>query len=101
PTVPGAADTGSPPHGWDRRGYVPPMDDKELVRSLLDRHGRTYAEEAGIRLRDTPSPLYQVLVLSVLLSARIRAGVAVASARALFDAGLTTPRRMADARWQQ
>ncbi|MEW1658065.1 endonuclease [Streptomyces sp. NPDC093707] len=72
-----------------------------LVRTLLDRHGQTYAAEAGIRLRDTPQPLYQLLVVADLLSARIRASVAVAAARALFGAGLRTPRRMADAPWQR
>ncbi|MEU5129698.1 endonuclease [Streptomyces mobaraensis] len=68
---------------------------------MLDAHGRTYAEEAGIRLRDTPQPLYRLLVLACLLSARIRASVAVATARSLADAGLKDPRRMADASWQR
>ncbi len=72
-----------------------------LVRELLEQHGRTYAAEAGISLRDTPAPLFQLLVLSLLLSARIRASVAVASARALFDADMRDARRMADATWQQ
>ncbi|HCA86539.1 MAG TPA: endonuclease [Streptomyces sp.] len=73
----------------------------ELVRALLDEQGRTYADEAGIRLKDTPQSLYQLLVLSLLLSARIRADIAVASARALFAAGMRDARRMADATWQQ
>src|ERR1044072_5248552 len=72
-----------------------------VVRSLLDRHGTTYAAEAGITLRNPPGPLYQLLVLSHLLSARIKADIAVASARALFDAGMRDPRKMADATWQQ
>ncbi|MGK5640990.1 endonuclease [Streptomyces sp. URMC 126] len=76
-------------------------DDRRTVRALLDAHGRTYAEEAGIRLRDTPQPLYRLLVLACLLSARIRASVAVATARALADAGLKDPRRMAGATWQR
>ncbi|MDB1089809.1 endonuclease [Streptomyces sp. ACA25] len=71
------------------------------ARVLLDRCGRTYAAEAGIRLRDTPQPLYQLLVLSVLLSAPVRAGIAVSAARALFAAGMRQPGRMAEARWQQ
>lgn len=75
--------------------------DAALVRALLDRHGKTYAEEAGITLRDTPSPLYRLLTLSLLLSARIRADIAVASARALSRAGMRTARAMADATWQQ
>lgn len=33
------------------------------------RNGTTYAAEAGIRLRDTPQLLYQLLVLSHLRSA--------------------------------
>lgn len=72
-----------------------------LIRELLDQHGRTYAAEAGISLKDTPAPLFQLLVLSLLLSARIRASVAVASARALFEAGMRDARKMADATWQQ
>ncbi|NLU69312.1 endonuclease [Streptomyces sp. HNM0574] len=74
---------------------------ERLVRTLLDRHGRTYAGQAGITLRDTPSPLYRLLVLSHLLSARIRADIAVGSARELSRAGMRTPRRMADASWQE
>ncbi len=75
--------------------------DREIVRELLAGYGRTYAQDAGVTLRDTPQPLYQLLVLSCLLSARIRASVASAAARALFDAGMRDPRRMADADWQQ
>ncbi|MFE2056909.1 endonuclease [Streptomyces sp. NPDC059446] len=77
------------------------MSARGTLEELLERHGTTYAGEAGIRLRDTPRPLYQLLVLSHLLSARIRAEIAVASARALFSHGLRTPRRMADATWQE
>ncbi|WP_438309901.1 endonuclease [Streptomyces sp. HUAS TT3] len=73
---------------------------KAMARRILRDFGETYVHEAGIRLRDTPAPLYQLLVLCVLLSAPIRANTAVAAARELFAAGLRTPRRMADARWQ-
>jgi len=72
----------------------------QTVRVLLDGHGQPYAEEAGIRLADRPSPLYQLLVLSTLLSARIDASVAVAAARELFAAGYTTPKAMTSASWQ-
>lgn len=74
---------------------------RRIVRALVDTHGRTYADEAGIRLRDTPQPLYRLLVLSHLLSARIRGSIAVATARVLYDAGLRDPRRMAAADWQE
>jgi hypothetical protein len=47
------------------------MTQQALVQGVLDRYGQTFAEEAGIRLSDQPSPLYQLLVLSTLVSARI------------------------------
>ncbi|WP_309093379.1 endonuclease [Streptomyces sp.] len=72
------------------------MDRRERVaHALLEAHGRTFADEAGIRLKDTPQPLYRLLVLSHLLSARIRGSLALATARALHEAGLRDPRRMA------
>ncbi|WP_049571141.1 hypothetical protein [Nonomuraea sp. SBT364] len=77
------------------------MGAQDVVEALLDRYGRTYAEEAGIRLADRPMPLYQLLVLATLLSARISSGVAVAAARELFAAGFRTPKAMAGASWQQ
>jgi endonuclease III len=70
------------------------------VAALLSLQGRTFADEAGIKLADKPSPLYQLLVLSTLLSARITASVAVAAARELFAAGYRTPRAMLEASWQ-
>jgi endonuclease III len=71
-----------------------------LVKVLLDRYGHTYAEDAGIRLADKPAPLYQLLVLATLLSARITADIAVQAARELFAAGYTTPKAMREASWQ-
>lgn len=74
--------------------------EEDLARRILREHGETYAEEAGIRLRDTPSPLYRLLVLCVLFAVPIRAGTAVAAARELAAAGYRTPRAMLDASWQ-
>ena len=71
-----------------------------LAQAVLDAHGRTYAEEIGIRLADTPAPLFQLLCGSLLLSARISADSAVEAARALRQAKYTTPQKMADATWQ-
>ncbi|MFF8278920.1 endonuclease [Streptomyces lateritius] len=72
------------------------------VRDLLAEQGReTYAEEAGVRLKDTPQPLYQLLVLAHLLSARIRASTAIAAAASLFDAGMRSPRAMREASRRQ
>lgn len=77
------------------------MPDREaVVRELLRQHGRTYAEDAGIKLADKPSPLYQLLVLATLLSARIGSDIAVAAARELSAAGYRTPRAMLEASWQ-
>ena len=71
-----------------------------IVKELLNRYGRPYCEQAGIRLADRPGPLYQLLVLSTLMNARIPADVAVGGARALFAAGYRGPRAMSEARWQ-
>jgi hypothetical protein len=72
----------------------------DRVARLLEACGTTYAQQAGIRLTDQPAPLYQLLVLSVLLSTRIKAGIAVAVARELFAAGCGTPPGMRRASWQ-
>jgi hypothetical protein len=69
----------------------------DVAAAVLARYGRTFAEEAGIRLTDEPAPLFQLLVLAQLLSARIGAGVAVATAGELFAAGWTTPARLGGA----
>src|SRR5438270_1866400 len=74
--------------------------DKSSVKVLLDRFGETYAEQAGIHLNDKPSPLYELLVLATLLSARISGDVAVAAAKELFTAGFRTPQKMQQASWQ-
>ena len=68
-----------------------------VARAVLDRYGTTFAEDAGIELADEPAPLFQLLVLAELLSARIGAGIAVAAAVELAAAGWTTPQRMRDA----
>jgi hypothetical protein len=74
---------------------------RAVVADLLAQHGTTYAEDAGITVRDTPSPLYQLLVLTTLASTRISADIAVAAARELFAAGWRTPQKMRAATWQQ
>ncbi|MFF1924242.1 endonuclease [Streptomyces sp. NPDC058221] len=76
------------------------MPRKGEAKRLLEEHGQTYAEEAGIRLRNTPAPLYQLLTLCVLFSVPIKADIAVAAARELFGAGKRTPRAMVAASWQ-
>ncbi|WP_431240396.1 endonuclease [Mycolicibacterium aichiense] len=71
------------------------MDEAEarrLIQRLRQHAGRTYAAEAGITLRDTPMPLFQLLVLCMLASKPIDASIAMHAARELFRAGLRTPR---------
>ena len=70
---------------------------QETARAVLDRCGTTYADAAGIRLMDEPAPLFQLLVLAELLSARISADIAVATARELWANGWTPPQRMREA----
>lgn len=77
------------------------VSNDEQVAAALDQYGQTYADQAGIALADKPSPLFRLLVLSTLLSARIGADIAVAAARELSRSGFRTPRAMAEATWQQ
>jgi hypothetical protein len=76
-------------------------EERAIARKLLDTYGTTYAREAGIEPADKPQPLYRMLVLSCLLSARISSDIAVRAARALGKAALRSPRRMRDAGWQR
>ena len=75
-------------------------DQDRVVAELLERYGQTFSEETGIRLADKPAPLYQLHVLSTLLSARISGDIAMAAARELFTAGYRTPAAMSSATWR-
>lgn len=75
------------------------MASRTTTEALLNTAGTTYAAQAGITLADKPAPLYRLLVLSVLLSSRIKADIAVAATRELGEFG--TARKMRDATWQQ
>lgn len=72
----------------------------KTIRALLEVCGRTYADEAGIEPADKPAPLYRLSVLALLLSTRIKADIAVAAAVELTAAGMTSPKKMAEASWQ-
>lgn len=74
---------------------------KRVVKALLDRHGVTFAREAGINLgKESPAALFQWLCAAILFSARISGDIAVEAARALRKAGWTTPKKMAASRWE-
>ncbi|HWB72216.1 MAG TPA: Rho termination factor N-terminal domain-containing protein [Egibacteraceae bacterium] len=76
---------------------------QEILDTLMERYGRTYAEELGIDVgRNTPGPLFELLVACLLMSARISTTIALRAGRALLrDHGLTTADKMADASWQE
>ncbi|WP_409483059.1 endonuclease [Arsenicicoccus dermatophilus] len=76
------------------------MTQSEIARRLVAEHGRTFAEDAGIDLADEPGSLWQLLVLTQLLSTRIASTVAVRTARELYDAGWTTPRSLRASTWR-
>ncbi len=76
-------------------------DRQQLVSALLERHGRTFASELGIDLqRNTPSPLFRLLCLSLLTSAPVQADIAMKGAQALGEAGWTTPKKLRESSWQ-
>lgn len=69
----------------------------ELVRRLLRRAGTTYAQEAAIRLRNQPMPLFQLLMLCMLAGKPVDSAVAARAARELFKTGLRTPHKILQA----
>jgi hypothetical protein len=74
----------------------------KVAEAVLERHGRTYAEELGIDLgKDSPSALFRLVVASILFSARIGAQQGVRAARALAEQGWTTARAMGATSWEE
>lgn len=67
------------------------MNRRQVVKRLLDATDGTYASEAGIRMKNTPMPLFQLLVLCMLASKPIDATIAMRAARELFTSGVRTP----------
>jgi endonuclease III len=86
--------------GWDAPVVATPSS-QDIAAAVLRRYPRSYAEELGIRRLDTPSGAFRVLVMALLMSARIRAAIALDAARALSQHKWTTPRAMAGASWEQ
>jgi hypothetical protein len=75
---------------------------KAIVAALLDAHGTTFAEEAGIAVeKNTPSPLFRLLCLSLLQSARISSDIAMRAARGLAERKWNTAEAMLGSTWQQ
>jgi len=70
-------------------------DAARIARIVVARHGTTFTDQAGIRLADKPSPLWCLLVMSLVCSARIKADLALGATRELWAAGWRTPQRLA------
>jgi endonuclease III len=77
-------------------------DEKQaLVDQLLVTYPKTHARMAGIIVKSTPQSLYQLLVAATLMSARIKAELATGAAKAMFDVGWKTPRKLLDSTWKE
>ena len=75
---------------------------QDIAQAALRRHGRTFAAELGVRLqRNTPSPLFRLLCLSLLTSAPVQANLAMRGAQALGEAGWTTPDKLRRSSWAE
>ncbi|KEZ78598.1 hypothetical protein [Salinisphaera hydrothermalis] len=78
------------------------MKQTERIDALLAEYGRTFAAELGVDLsRNTPSPLFRLLCLALLTSAPVQAEIAMRAARAMADAGWTTPKKLAASTWPE
>jgi endonuclease III len=75
----------------------PPVD--RVVAQLLERHGRTFAEELGLD-PTRPGGLFGLLLFAMLSSTRIRASLAVSGTKALLDAGWTTAEKLKATSWK-
>ena len=62
--------------------HTPSAPAGELAARLV-RETRTFAEEAGIDLRDTPAPLFRLVVLASLLAAPVQHTTAIRASAAL------------------
>lgn len=76
------------------------LSSPQIVQAVLQHYPRTYGEELGIRSLDKPAPLFRLLVMALLMSARIRASVALEAAQALSRQRWNTPKAMAEASWE-
>jgi hypothetical protein len=75
---------------------------QDIARALLDRHGRTFADELGIDVaKHTPSPLFRLLCAAMLMSARIGSPIAVEAARNLSRRGWRSAKTLAGSTWEE
>lgn len=78
------------------------MKTTDCIDALLAAHGTPFAAELGAPIaRNTPSPLFRLLCLALLTSAPVQADIAMRAAKAMADAGWTTPDKLAASTWQE
>ncbi len=78
-----------------------PADAAAIVKRLLERYGQTFADEHGMGVAgNTPSPLFQLLIFSLLSSTRIGHDLAADAFKSLKSEGWLTAERMAASAWQ-
>jgi endonuclease III len=81
---------------------MPSADRGQIVAMLLERHGRTYADEIGFDpVHDTPSSLFRLLCAAQLFSARIDSSIAVEAAKSLAARGWNTAEKLAASSWDE
>lgn len=78
------------------------IEKKSVISVVLDRYGKTFAAEIGAEpLTNAPAALFRLWCASILLSARIRASVAIKASRALFDQGWVTAEKLGKSKWEE
>ncbi len=82
---------------------MPTTRQRRIAAELLRRYPKSHADRLRIDVaKNTPSPLYQWMIASLLFSARISVDLAHQAAKALFNGeGWRTPRKMAATTWEQ
>ena len=75
-------------------------DPAAVAEKLLDLYGRTFSDEHGMGVeKDTPSPLFQMLIFSLLSSTRIGHDLAADAFTSLKKEGWLTAEKMAESKW--
>jgi endonuclease III len=77
-------------------------DSAKVTKALLQKYGRTFSHELGIKLEsNTPAALFCWLCAALLFSARISNKIAMKAALALSKQGWTSAKKMAAATWKE
>lgn len=81
---------------------MPAHPPSAIAQTLLQQHGQTFADELEINVaQNAPAPLFQLLCVTILFSARINSSIAKSSLNALRDRGWTTADKMQQSTWDE